>query len=88
MTYNCQECMFRTISLLLIVITVACQYDAGFGGDIKATKDMVNWRARATAVFEPAFGDSLISVLGQVFNRQGFKSEELGFLKIPPGVGI
>lgn len=87
MTYNCQECMIRTISLFLIVLNVACQYEARFGGDIKASKDQVSWRAKATAVFEPAFGDSLISVAGQVFNGQGFKSEEMAFLKIPPRVG-
>lgn len=80
--------MIRTISLFLIVLNAGCQYEARFGGDIKATKDMVNWRAKATAVFEPAFGDSLVSVVGKVFTTQGFIREELAFFKIPPREGI
>lgn len=80
--------MIRTISLFLIVLNAACQYEVRFGGDIKATKDQVSWSARATAVFAPVFGDSLITVLGKVYSEQGFIREELAFFKIPPREGI
>ena len=79
--------MCRIGMLLITILYVACHDSVRPEDYVKATKDVVSWSAKATAVFEPAFGDSLISVLGQVINSQGFKSEEMGFLKIPPRVG-
>lgn len=80
--------MFRSILLLIMLLLVACQDGAIPEGRITATKDMESWSSNAIAVFEPSFGDSLISIIGKVFNNQGFIQEELAFFKIPPRVGI
>lgn len=71
--------------LLITILYVACHDSVRPEDYVKATKDVVSWSAKATAVFEPVFGDSLITVLGKVYSNEGFIREELAFLKFHPG---
>ena len=80
--------MFRSLFVLIIVLIVACQDGVTPGGHINATKNQVSWSSDAIAVFEPVFGDSLISIVGKEFNNQGFLREQLAFSKVPPRAGI
>lgn len=82
------KAMFRTIVISFIVFNIACHEGVIPDGHIHAIKNEVSWSANATAVFEPAFGDSLLSIVGIAHTNQGFFSEELGFSKIPPRAGI
>ncbi len=70
--------------LLITILYVACHDSVRPEDYVKATKDVVSWSAKATAVFAPVFGDSLITVLGKVYSNEGFIREELAFFKIPP----